>query len=296
MAMLSGPDVSVIISTYNAPRWLELVLEGYFCQAFTGSFELVIADDGSTEETARLIERMSSRSPVSIHHIWQPDEGFQKCRILNKAIAVSCGRLLLFTDGDCIPQPTMVAIHHGQARSGWFLTGGYLKLPKAISEAISVSDIKAGQIFRPGWLIRHGFRPSGKLLKLMLPRPWDRLANQITPTKRTWNGHNSSCHRDDAIAVNGFNEQMQYGGEDVEFGSRLNHFGVRGRHVRFSTIPLHLHHGHSYVKAGMRERNAQIRQQTLHSRLQRSPLGLHQWLREDGSLRLAKDDHHWHRN
>lgn len=294
--MQSGPDISVIISTYNAPRWLELVLEGYFCQVFTGSFELVIADDGSTELTEQLIDRMSSRSPVPIRHIWQPDEGFQKCRILNKAIAVSSGKVLLFTDGDCIPQPTMVAIHHSRTRPGWFLTGGYLKLPQAVSEVISVSDVKAGHIFQPGWLMRHGFRPSGKLLKLMLRRPLDRLANQITPTKRTWNGHNSSCCRDDAIAINGFNETMQYGGEDVEFGCRLNHLGVRGRHVRFSTIPVHLYHQHAYVKAGMRERNARIRRQTIHSRLQRSPLGLHQWLREDGSLTLARNDRYWHRN
>jgi glycosyltransferase involved in cell wall biosynthesis len=281
--MQSGPDVSVIISTYNAPRWLELVLEGYFCQAFAGSFELVIADDGSTEQTARLIERMSSRSAVPIRHIWQPDEGFQKCRILNKAIANASGELLLFTDGDCIPQPNMVQTHFSRARPGSFLTGGYLKLPMSVADAITVSDIKAAVIFQPGWLIQRGLRPSAKLLKLMLPHPWDRLANYLTPTKRTWNGHNSSCYRKDAVVVNGFNEVIQYGGQDVEFGCRLNHAGVQGRHLRFSTIPLHLHHGHAYVTPGMLEHSAAERLRTSKLRLIAAERGLDQWLSDDDS-------------
>lgn len=280
-----APDMSVILSTYNAPRWLELVLEGYFSQSCDGTFELVIADDGSTEETARLIDRLSAHSPVPIRHVWQPDEGFQKCRILNKAIACSNGQLLLFSDGDCIPQPNMVQTHLSRARPGSFLTGGYLKLPKGMSEAITVDDIKSGRIFRPGWLIRHGFAPSAKLLKLAVPHPWDRLANHLTPTKRTWNGHNSSCYRKDAVAVNGFNEVIQYGGQDVEFGCRLNHAGIHGRHLRFSTIPLHLHHGHAYVTPGMRERSAVQRRRTRQLRLTAAELGLDQWLSAAGPCR-----------
>lgn len=276
--MLKAPEISVIISTYNSPRWLELVLRGYFLQKCNRYFEIIVADDGSRSETAELVERLAQSSPVPIRHVWQPDEGFQKCRILNKAIASSQARLLLFTDGDCVPQPNMVAVHISRAHRGAFLTGGYLKLPELLSHRLTPEDLESGRAFWVPWLIQQGYRPSLKLLKLMMPSPWDRLANRLTPTKRTWNGHNASCFREDAEAVNGFNELIQYGGQDVEFGSRLNHSGVRGRHLRFSTIPLHLHHGHGYVTPGMRERSAIQRAQTLEQRTVRTAVGLDQWM------------------
>lgn len=271
-------DISVIISTYNSPRWLELVLEGYFSQKYNGLFEIIIADDGSTAETVQLIESVKDRCPVSIRHVWQPDEGFQKCRILNKSIALSRGGLLLFTDGDCIPQPNMVRTHVLRARRGTFLTGGYFKLPEKLSFCITVDDVSQGLTFKPTWLLSRGLKPSHKLIKLMLPRPLDCLANRLTPTKRTWNGHNSSCYREDAISVNGFNETMQYGGEDVEFGSRLGFLGVNGRHLRYSTLPVHLFHRHPYVTADMLDRSSEIRALTAKTRQTFVKLGLNQWL------------------
>lgn len=280
MTVQTHLDVSVIISTYNSPAWLELVVEGYFCQSFSGSFEILIADDGSTEETAKLIQQLSARSPVPIRHVWQPDQGFQKCRILNKAIAVSRGKLLLFTDGDCIPQANMLKTHFSRAKPGSFQTGAYLKLPEKLSAEISILDVKSGICFRPTWLVKHGFPLTSKLLKLIIPAPFDEIANRLTPTKRTWNGHNSSCYRDDAFAVNGFNEQMQYGGEDVEFGLRLNHLGIRGRHLRFSTLPIHLYHRHGYVKAGMIDKNRAIIKETISSRAVTVKHGLNSWIRD----------------
>lgn len=275
---MTQPDISVVISTYNAPLALELVLTGYFLQRFSGSFELVIADDGSSQETAELIEKLDAQSEIPIRHIWQPDEGFQKCRILNKAIAQAHGRLLLLTDGDCIPQPNMLQVHADRSSPGKFLTGGYLKLPPQVSKLVTKSSIEKGAIFRPLWLTQNGFVLSPKLLKLMIPRPLDRLANRLTPTKRTWNGHNASCYRSDAIAVNGFNEKMQYGGEDVEFGLRLNYSGIRGEHIRFSTIPVHLFHHHNYVTAEMLAHSAKMLNLTKSQKYKSASLGINQWL------------------
>jgi len=47
-------NISVIITTYNQPRWLNLVLLGYVCQE-DQDFEIVVADDGSDERTAAVI-------------------------------------------------------------------------------------------------------------------------------------------------------------------------------------------------------------------------------------------------
>ena len=51
---MKSPQISVVISTYNALEWLKKVLWGYAQQEFR-DFELVIADDGSTSDTAQFI-------------------------------------------------------------------------------------------------------------------------------------------------------------------------------------------------------------------------------------------------
>ena len=61
--------VTVIISTYNNPTWLEKVLWGYECQSYK-NFELIIADDGSGEPTKQLIDRFKKESSLEIIHVW----------------------------------------------------------------------------------------------------------------------------------------------------------------------------------------------------------------------------------
>ena len=283
--MTAQPSISLIVSTYNSAAWLATVLESIFVQS-CADFEVIIADDGSRPDTAALLQAYAVRSPVRILHVWQQDQGFQKCRILNKAVAVSSGHRLLFTDGDCVLPPHFVVSHEKMARPGYFLTGAYFKLPLSVSELLTAEGIQKGDIFRVAWMLGHGLKPGIKLFKLMLPPSLARLANYLTPTKKTWNGHNSSCLRSEAISVNGFNEDIQYGGQDVEFGTRLNHAGIRGRHLRFTTVPLHLHHGHSYVTPGMRERSMNQRMETIQQRRVRPLRGLDQWLKCDGSVQL----------
>lgn len=244
-------SVSVIVSTYNSPAWLEKVLWGFFEQT-TKDFELVIADDGSTSETADLIERMRAESPVPIVHVWQPDEGFQKCRILNKAVVAAAGDYLIFTDGDCIPRRDFVEQHVRHAKPGYYLSGGYFKLPMDISKAITREDVRSQRVFSPAWLRGQGMTIGLRSLKLTARGRIGMLLNALVPVKPTWNGHGASCHRDLLFAVNGFNEDMQYGGQDVEFGYRLRNRGFKSKRIRFSTICVHLDHSRGYATAEMR--------------------------------------------
>ena len=249
---------SVIISTYNSPIWLQKVLWGYFSQS-RNDFEIVIADDGSADDTKILIKDMAKSSPVRLTHVWQPDEGFQKCRILNKALAVATGQRILLTDGDCIPRQDFVDTHSRLAIPEHFLTGTYFKVPENIATIISEGTIKNKEAVRAKWLLDQGLPFSGKLLKLISLPPFDRWLNKLTPAKKTWNGHSASCLRIQALQVNGFNEEMQYGGLDVEFGLRLMHAGIKPQHIRYSTITLHLHHEHGYVTPTMLENSKRLR-------------------------------------
>lgn len=255
--------LSVIISTYNSPAWLEKVLWGYQTQSVR-DFELLIADDGSTAETTDLINQMRGELAFPVRHILQEDRGFRKCEILNKAVDASHGEYLVFSDGDCIPRSDFLQQHDERKEIGFFLSGGAVRLPLELSRRITREDILTQEAFDQSWLMKNGLKCSFlKKLKLTQNRSFSDRLNRITPTKATWNGGNSSAWKRDILAVNGFNERMGYGAEDREFGARLLHIGLHGIQVRYSAICIHLDHGRDYrTDAALRE-SSEIYQDTI---------------------------------
>ncbi|ARM85491.1 MULTISPECIES: glycosyltransferase family 2 protein [Marinobacter] len=255
---MSPERIGVVITTYNSPLWLSKVLTGYENQS-QPDFRVIIADDGSTNETRDLIDRFRERGILQIDHVWHEDDGFRKCQILNKAIRETDCDYLIFTDGDCIPEPDFIATHQRLAEPGVFLSGGYIKLTMPVSEAISDDDIRSGVIFDPQWLVSKGQPKNHKLWKLSSSSLKKTFLNAITPAAASWNGMNSSTWTKDLIAVNGFNEDMQYGGLDRELGERLWNFGHKSRQIRYSTVCLHLDHARGYSKPEIWAKNRAIR-------------------------------------
>jgi len=250
--------LSVIMTTYNSPLWLEKVLWGYSVQTH-GDFEVIVADDGSGQETTDLIDRMRQETGLSIRHIWQEDDGFRKCRILNKAIVQADSEYLVFTDGDCIPRSDFLAVHDAEAERGRFLSGGYHKLPMSTSEAITKDDIVSGRCFDLGWLKAHGLKASYKNSKLTATPKKARIFNRLTPTKCNFKGSNASAWRDDVLRVNGFDEQMAWGGLDREIGVRLANAGIKPKHVRYNAIVIHLDHKRGYKDPDLVNANKALR-------------------------------------
>lgn len=265
--------ISVIVSTYNSPEWLRKVVWGFGAQT-QRDFQLVIADDGSRDETAQAIRALRDETGLNIKHVWQEDDGFQKSRILNKAIHVADGDYLAFTDGDCIPRNDFLEIHARRRRPGCFLSGGYFKLSMEVSRAITRDDIVAQRPFDYRWLVAHGQPRTHKGLKLTASPLARRVLNALTPTRPTWNGHNASCWKADALAVNGYDERMQYGGQDREFGERLVNRGIRGLQIRYSAIVVHLDHKRGYATPESIAKNRGIRRHTRRSGIVRTEFGL----------------------
>ena len=250
--------LSVIITTYNSEEWLQKVLTGYSVQT-EQDFEVVIADDGSTEKTKAVIESFQSQFKFPIVHVWQEDNGFQKCKILNKAILKANSDYLLFTDGDCIPRKDFVVQHLKHQEEGYFLSGGYFKLPMETSRKISLENIQKQDCFSVSWLIKNGVSKTFKLSKLTKISIFASFMNWLTPTKRTFNGHNTSCFKRDLLAVNGFNEIMQYGGLDRELGERLFNYGILSKQIRYSAVCLHLDHARAYFNQEEWNKNLALR-------------------------------------
>lgn len=264
---------SVIFSTYNATAWLEKVVVGFSVQTCT-DFEIIIADDGSKDETRQLIERLKSEMPIPIKHVWQEDNGFQKTKILNKAILSAETDYLIFTDGDCIPRKDFVETHLKYREEGFFLSGGYFKLPMDISELISKDDIVNQQCFDLTWLKSKGLTTSIKNFKLSANPFWANLLNILTPTTPSWNGHNASGWKKDLLEINGFNQEMQYGGEDRELGERLINLGLKTKQIRYSAICVHLDHARGYVNQAAIDKNIAIRKHTLIHKIIKTPHGI----------------------
>ncbi|MFV0382661.1 glycosyltransferase family 2 protein [Paracoccus sp. (in: a-proteobacteria)] len=286
---MTGLRASLLVSTYNWPEALEKVFWGLFAQT-RRDFEVIIADDGSRPETAALIARMARRSPVPVIHVWQPDKGFRKTRILNKALAVAQGDRIVVTDGDCVVRRDFIDTHIRQARPGQFLSGSYFKQPRQVSDAMDEAAVATQSCFTARWLMAHGAPSWLRMVKLGGPPPVAWLLDRLSRARPTWNGHSASCQRAPALAVNGFNEDMSYGGEDVEFGLRLNHSGLRARRIRFSTVALHLHHERGYVTPEMAEASAKIKQHTISTRATWTANGVARWLDADGGVRLDAQD------
>lgn len=264
---------SVIISTYNAIEWLEKVLWGFSAQT-TSDFEIVIADDGSSNDTKQRILALQKEIAIPIIHVWHEDDGFQKTKILNKAILAATSDYLIFTDGDCIPRNDFVATHLHYREKGYFLSGGYFKLPMPTSKAITKEDILKQNCFDVHWLKANGMPSNTKNIKLKSSGLLSKTLNRITPTKPSWNGHNASGWKSDILAVNGFNEEMKYGGEDRELGERLFNFGLSSKQIRYSAICVHLDHARGYVSDEVWKKNNDIRAFTKVHKVIETPNGI----------------------
>ena len=108
--MKKGVTVSLIIATYNWPEALRLCLNSILKQTILPS-EIVIADDGSDERTAKLIHDFAQKVSFPIFHEWHEDKGFRKTIVLNRAIRKVSASYIIQIDGDIVTSPHFIEEH-----------------------------------------------------------------------------------------------------------------------------------------------------------------------------------------
>ncbi len=241
------PSASVILSTYNRPESLDLVLAGFYRQSVS-DFEILVADDGSEDSTGAVVREYRQRGTLSIRHLWQEDRGFRKTRILNQAVREARSGYLIFCDGDCLPHRHYVRGHLWSREDRRFLFGHAVFLGPEATGELRREEVEAGR-FDPGpFGIRlAGFRSRASktyngiyLGTGVLSRSVHRLFHWQGRRAR---GRNLSMFREDLIAVNGWNQDYQRPGrEDDDLVIRLYRNGVRGKSLRFSAVAYHLYH------------------------------------------------------
>jgi glycosyltransferase involved in cell wall biosynthesis len=239
--MVSG--ASLIISIYNQARELELILLRLIEQSVQG-FEVILADDGSTAETAALVAEYRRRCPFPIKHCWQEHRGYRLAVILNKASLLAETDYLIYLNGDCLPHRRYVEGHLRLRRADRVLNGrrGVMVQP-ALAKRLTPVCV-AGRGFDRWahllwWSLRgdarsveRGIRIGNPLLRRLLVRDHDNLI-----------GADFSLFKEAMFRVNGFDETMaDLGGSDRELGHRLKLLGLRLVNTRHLTITYHLEH------------------------------------------------------
>lgn len=232
---------AVVITTYNRPDALTAVLEGYLEQS-DRAFQLVVADDGSTAETKRVVEDFQTRAPNRILHVWQEDRGFRAAAARNRAVAATDAGYVIFTDGDCVPARGFVAAHKRLAEPGCFLAGNRILLSEAFTRQVLAEKRQVHRWGGAQWGVAWARRDVNRLLPLLaLP---DGGFRRRQPQR--WEGVktcNLSMWREDFARVNGLDESYEgWGLEDSDLVIRLLHAGVRHKSARFAAPVFHLWH------------------------------------------------------
>ena len=238
-------QISVIVSTYNQPEFLRLVLKSLATQEeidYT-RYEVIIADDGSKNDTAEIIAKFHKNYPCLLKHIWQPDDGFRKAAILNKAVATSIGNYLVFIDGDCIVGKDFVANQLKLAEHGYFIAGNRVLLSQRYTQEIMQSDIDLQCLSFFNWLQLYLKKRANKLLHCLRLDPHHKWRKIQKNPWRYSKGCNTAVWKSDYFAVNGYDETFTgWGYEDVDFSIRLIHNTVFLKDGRFSVPVYHLWH------------------------------------------------------
>lgn len=249
--------VALLITTYNAPDFIDLCLTSVASQSVMPD-EILIADDGSGEATAEVVRRHASRLAVKVKHIWQEDEGFRAGAIRNKAIAASESDYIIQIDGDILLHPEFIADHIRFARRGAFVIGSRKLLsPEQTTGIIASRDLQG--LFRSSPLRAY---------------PLTLLCAGMRASDGTYaRSCNMAVWRNDLMAVNGYNEDISgWGREDSELSWRLMNYGLKKRSLKFGAIEFHLYHNE--CSRELDPRNYAIMERARTSGITRIPNGI----------------------
>jgi len=234
--------IAVIITTYNRPDALSAALEGY-CAQNDKDFELIVADDGSTDETTRVVTAYKQRPDLNLSHVWQKDEGFRAAAVRNCAIAKTSADYIIFTDGDCIPLPDFVSQHRVLAEQGWFLVGSRLLLSEPFTDHVLRNRVPVHTWSVAQWIRAWVKKDINRWLPI-LSLPVAARLRKLPAHK--WEGAttcNLSAWRDDLLRINGLDESYSgWGLEDSDMVIRLIRSGIHRKSARFAAPLLHLWH------------------------------------------------------
>jgi len=262
---------ALCISTYNRPDALEICINSTFIQTVLPD-EIIIADDGSGEETRQVIEKLTLISPIPIIHIWHEDVGFRLAAIRNKAVASSKSEYIIQIDGDLILNKHFVADHIRFAKSGHFVCGTRSNIDKGLTQKIIENgNFNSISFFSKGLkkkynairnysisILNSKFQSSQKNIKYVL-------------------GCNMAFWKKDFISVNGYNEYFKgWGKEDNDLCNRLFNNKTKLSFLKYGAVIYHLFHEEN--QRSSINTNAEMLQESINNKTTSVKIGVNKYL------------------
>ncbi len=237
-------ETTIIISFYKKINYLELVLASLENQSFK-NFEVIIADDGSDENTVSKLELLINQVTFPTLHVWHEDKGFRKNKILNEAVKASNSDYLIFIDGDCIEHPEFVKEHFENRELKSVLTGRRVNLSEKMTNLLTSGKIKPEYLLKnKAKLIYDGLFGKSFYVEKGFYTKNNFLRNSLNKKKRGLLGCNFSLYKKDLLNINGFDERYEAPsiGEDSDIQFRLELNGIKVKSLNNIAIQYHLYH------------------------------------------------------
>jgi glycosyltransferase involved in cell wall biosynthesis len=231
------PDISIVVCTYRRPDNLRRVLASIAGQQdVDGRFEVVVADDGSDDDTQKVVDEFRRTARFAVHFVTHKHEGFCPGRCRNEGVAAAQADYILLLDGDCIIPPDHLKIHLEKRQPGVVWLGDHARLDERESAAIC-----AERAFSGAFPARTSSLVALRMRRKALKTSWYKLSGNSTKPRLTSN--NVGIWRDDYLRVNGFDENyVGWGCEDDDMGLRLRRANLRLESILWWTWAYHLWH------------------------------------------------------
>ena len=213
-----------------------------------------------------------------IVHLTQEDRGFRKNRALNRAVAQASSNHLLFLDGDCVPHTQWLESHLTYLQKGTIGVGRRVELGPRYSRLLKENNDWIVKLSSPIYYLIHtlpALIDGAHHYESGYRFGW--LHRMSQGRKPSLLGCNFSCHKDDLISVNGFNEHYQSPGygEDSDIEFRLRKVQVNGVNLKFYAQVFHLYHKKLYT---VTDQNMSLYKQTTESQSIKCEPGIDQYL------------------
>ena len=225
-------SIALITTTYNWPQALDAVLATVKQQSLTPQ-QVIIADDGSTSETAELVNSWQNKLDCPLIHCWQEDQGFRAARARNLALSRVSADYVVLIDGDMLLPKHFLKQHWAVAQAGQFVQASRMCMNEPLSKQV-IANGRLPHFFSFGLSNRKN---------LCQWRPISRFLSQSLNSVKRTRSCNMAFWYQDAVKVNGFNHAFtNWGYEDTEFTQRMLNSGLHRLYVKCHAAAFHIYH------------------------------------------------------
>lgn len=238
------PSISAVVATYNRADYLRISLACLSAQDYKGEWQIVVADDGSSDHTPEVIsEARSDSRGLDILHCWHEHRNYRRAFILNEGSRLADGDILIFLDSDCIPAPNLLSTYAAHYAPDAFYLGGVYYLNQQLSETVLHNNQSFSQ--PKFWAKAAQSRNLKKgSAKRNFKRYWkSRLYIALKFRKpKIWGG-NCAVNHDVFEKINGYDENYAgYNKSDSDIRNRLVKGSYRAVPLQTKARAYHLYH------------------------------------------------------